>query len=72
LKGISVYDAITGIETPRIHVTLATQISEERCHKINLGYLDPNSVDLETWKGQEDQGILVVPNAGETLYRVRS
>lgn len=72
LKGKGKYDANSGIETPRIQVILATRISAERCHKINLGYLNPDSIDLETWKGQEDQGILVVPNAGETLYRVRS
>ncbi len=37
VKGKGVYDAATGVETPRIQVTLATGISEERCRRINLG-----------------------------------
>ena len=61
---------VTGIETPRIQVTLATGISEERCRRVNLGYLDPASVRREEWEGREDEGVLVVPRAGEMLYRV--
>jgi nickel-dependent lactate racemase len=72
LKGLGRYDAGTGVETPRIRVTLATGISEERCHGLNLGYLDPAQVDVEAWKGREDEGVLVVPRAGEMLYRVRA
>lgn len=71
LKGLGQYDAATGIETPRITVTLATGISEERCRRINLSYLDPTSIDLRDWEGGEGEGILVVPRAGEMLYRVR-
>jgi lactate racemase len=71
LKGIGSYDADSGIETPRIKVTLATRIPEERCRKVNLGYLDPDSIDLEEWKGSEAEGILFVPKAGEMLYRVK-
>jgi hypothetical protein len=71
LKGLGRYDAATGIETPRVTVTLATAISEERCRKLNLGYLDPATVDLEGLKGREDEGILVVPRAGERLFKVR-
>ncbi len=52
-------------------MTLATAIPEERCRKLNLGYLDPASVDLEALKGREDEGILVVPRAGERLFKVR-
>ena len=40
-KGLGTYDAATGVETPRIRVTLATGIPRERCERINLGYLDP-------------------------------
>jgi lactate racemase len=71
LKGIGSYDAGRGSETPRIQVTLATRIPEERCRKVNLGYLDPDSIDLEEWKGREAEGILLVPKAGEMLYRVK-
>jgi nickel-dependent lactate racemase len=71
LKGLGTYDAATGVETPRIAVTLATAIPEERCRRLNLGWRDPATVDLEALKGREAEGILVVPRAGERLYRVR-
>jgi nickel-dependent lactate racemase len=72
VKGHGSYDAASGIETPRITVTLATGISEERCRRINLGYLDYRTIDVERWRGREDEGILLVERAGEVLYRVRS
>jgi nickel-dependent lactate racemase len=71
LRGIGGYDPVTGIETPRIQVTLATGIPPERCQRVNLGYLDPAAVNIAEWEGREDEGILVVPKAGEMLYRVR-
>ena len=71
VKGLGRYDAATGTETPRIQVTLATSIPESRCKKINLGYLDPASIKIDEWKNREDEGILVVPRAGEMLYRLR-
>lgn len=70
LTGLGKYDPNSGIETTRIRVTLATGISAERCAKINLGYLAPAEVDLEAWKHRENEGILVVPQAGEMLYRI--
>jgi nickel-dependent lactate racemase len=71
VKGTGTYDAATGIETPRISVTLATGIPEERCRRINLGYADYHDIDPADWKGREHEGILYVPHAGETLYRAR-
>ncbi|HUZ47140.1 MAG TPA: lactate racemase domain-containing protein [Terriglobia bacterium] len=71
VKGLGAYDAATGKETPRIQVTLATGISRERCERINLGYLDPATIHPEEWAGREDEGILMVPRAGEMLYRVQ-
>jgi hypothetical protein len=38
---------------------------------VNLGYLDPDGVNLDDWRGREAEGILLVPKAGEMLYRVR-
>jgi nickel-dependent lactate racemase len=70
LKGLGTYDPVTGVETARIRVTLATGIPEERCRRLNLGYLDPTAIDLDAWKGHEEEGILLVPKAGEMLYRV--
>jgi nickel-dependent lactate racemase len=72
VKGLGSYDASTKIETPRITVTLATGISEERCRRINLRYPDPASVRVEDWTGGEDEGIAVIPRAGEKLYRLRA
>jgi nickel-dependent lactate racemase len=72
LRGVGTYDAENGIETPRIKVTLATRISRERCERVNLGYLDPETINLDEWKGREDEGILLVPKAGEMLYRLKS
>jgi len=63
LRGKGTY--VNGVESPRIRVTLATGIPEERCRRINLGYLDPASVRPEDFRG------LVVPHAGEMLYRVK-
>ncbi len=71
LRGIGQYDAATGIETPRIQVTLATRVPEERCRRLNLGYLDPDTINLDDWRNREDEGILLVPKAGEMLYRVK-
>jgi len=70
LRGIGTYDAGTGVERPRIEVTLATGIPRERCERVNLGYLDPATVDVCDWQGREEEGILAVPRAGETLHRI--
>ncbi len=70
VKGLGKYDAPTHTESPRIQVTLSTAIPEVRCRRVNLGYLDPTSVDRSEWEGREDEGVLVVPRAGEMLYRV--
>jgi nickel-dependent lactate racemase len=72
VKGTGTYDAASDIERPRIQVTLATSIPEERCHRVNLGYADYKKIDPQEWKGREHEGILLVPHAGETLYRVAS
>ncbi len=71
VKGDGTFDPATGIETPRIQVTLATGIPEERCRRINLGYLDHRTIRPEEWAGREQEGILLVPHAGEMLYRAK-
>ena len=68
LRGIGAFE--NGVERARIKVTLATGIPEERCRRINLGYVDPATIDVAEWEGREHEGILVVPKAGEMLYRV--
>ena len=59
-----------GLETPRIEVVLATGLPEELCRKLNLGWLDPAGLRLEDYRGREEEGILLVDPAGETLYRL--
>jgi nickel-dependent lactate racemase len=72
LRGIGAYDPETGVETPRIKVTLATGVPRERCARLNLGYIDPATIHLKEWAGREDEGLLLVPRAGEMLYRLKS
>jgi nickel-dependent lactate racemase len=60
-----------GIEKPNVRVTLASRIPEETCTSLNLGYADPDSIRMEDWTGREGEGILLVPKAGETLYRLK-
>lgn len=70
VRGHGGYDAEAGVEAPRIQVTLATGIPEERCRRINLGYRDYRSIDPEAWRGREGEGVLLVERAGEVLYRL--
>jgi len=72
LKGKGSYDAGTGTETPRITITLASGIPEERCSALNLNYLDPKSVDPESWRDREHEGVKLIPRAGEILFRLRN
>jgi hypothetical protein len=53
-----------------MEVVLATALSEDLCREINLGYLDPTSIQPDDYTGREDEGILVVPHAGEMLFRL--
>lgn len=69
MRGQGTYDAATGQERLRINVTLATGISRETCESINVGYLDPATVDIAAFEADPD--TFVVPNAGEVLFRVR-
>jgi len=61
-----------GVEKPRARVTLATQIPPEMCKRINLGYRRPDSIRVEDFANCEDEGILLVPKAGETLFRLKN
>jgi hypothetical protein len=53
-------------------VTLASKIGPEECAKLNLGYMDPATINIADWQGREEEGILYVPKAGEILYRQAS
>jgi lactate racemase len=69
LRGSGVME--NGLEKPNVKLTLASKLPLEDCTRLNLGYLDPASINLDEWKDQEDKGILYVPKAGETLYRLK-
>jgi lactate racemase len=60
-----------GVEKPRVQVTLASGIPKEVCERINLGYRDPASIDVESFANREDDGVLLVRKAGEHLYRLK-
>ena len=60
-----------GIEKANVKVTLASKIPAEDCARLNLGYLDPASIDPADWQNREDEGILYVAKAGEMLYKVK-
>ena len=68
VKGIGTFE--NGIETPHANVVLATGIPETRCKKVNLGYRDPATINPADFENREDEGVLLVPKAGEILYRL--
>ena len=59
-----------GTEHCRVQVTLATGVPEDVCRRINLGYRDPATIDVETFADREEEGVLLVRKAGEQLYRL--
>lgn len=61
-----------GVEKPNVRVTLASKIPADDCARLNLGYLDPASIDIHSFENREDEGILYVPRAGEILYRLKT
>lgn len=56
-----------GIEKPRINVKLASKITAEDCERLNLGYVDPMSLDPD----HLESGTVLIQKAGERLYRIR-
>lgn len=70
VKGRGTFDLDRREETPRIDVTLATGIPRERCERINLGYMDPASIDPAEWDVEYVSNCCAVPRAGELLLRV--
>jgi nickel-dependent lactate racemase len=68
VRGVGTFE--NGVEHCRATVTLATQIPPETCRRINLSYRDPNSIRLADFANREDQGILLVPKAGEMLFKL--
>lgn len=69
LYGAGTWDPTHG-ERPRVRVTLATSIPKAVVLGANLGHLDPAQVDIAAWEA--DPHALVVHDAGEVLFRLRS
>lgn len=67
LRGVGTWSPEQG-ERDRIAVTLATGISAERCAAVGLSWRDPSTIDPDQWAQRDD--VLVVPDAGEILYRL--
>jgi nickel-dependent lactate racemase len=61
-----------GVERARARVTLATAIPSALCRQINLGYRDPSTVRPEDFANREDEGVLLVPRAGEILHQLKN
>lgn len=68
LYGAGTYDPQRG-EHQRVRVVLATGLSQAVVRQVNLTHRHPATVD--TTALAEQPGTLVVPDAGEVLYRLR-
>ena len=68
LRGAGTYDDVNG-ERCRVDVTLVTGIPESKVRGANLGYIAVEDFDLAAYESDPD--TMVVPNAGETLFRLR-
>ena len=68
VRGIGTYE--NGVERCRARVTLATGIPKEVCDRINMGYRDPASINPADYADREEEGVLLVPKAGEMLYQL--
>jgi len=68
VRGIGTME--NGVEKCRIRVTLASQIPEDECRRINLGYRDPATIRTLDFQCRERDGVLYVPKAGERLFHL--
>ncbi len=68
VRGIGTFE--NGVEKCRIKVTLATGIPREVCERINMGYRDPSTIDIESYADRESEGVLLVRKAGEMLFKL--
>jgi len=60
----------TGVEQCRIQVTLATGIPESVCPQNQPWLPRSENIRPEDFAGREEEGILLVPKAGEMLYQL--
>ena len=57
-----------GVVVPRYRITLAANLPEATCRRVNLGYLDVRTFDPRGFR--DDPDTLTVENAGRDLYLV--
>ena len=57
-----------GTIVPRYRITMATGLDEETCRRVNLGYIDYRSFNVDALRSQP--GTLIVTDAGRDLYSV--
>jgi hypothetical protein len=69
VRGLGTFEE--GVEKPRITVSLATGIPRDRVEKVALNWLDPKTLDIESYRNRENEGVLVVDHAGEILHKLR-
>ena len=69
VHGIGTYE--NGVEKSRARVMLATRLSPDLCRRINFGYRNPDEIRVEDYANRESEGVLLVPKAGEMLFRLR-
>lgn len=55
-----------GVVVPRYRITLAANLPEEICRRVNLGYMDMRTFNPRAYA--DDPDTLVVQNAGRDLY----
>ncbi|MCP4645973.1 MAG: hypothetical protein GY851_36350, partial [bacterium] len=70
VRGLGTFE--DGVEKPRVTVTLATGIPKARTESVALSYRDPATINVDDYRGREDEGILVVDHAGEVLHRLKN
>jgi len=69
VRGLGTFE--NGVEKPRITVTLATGIPQLLTEKIALNYRDWQTLNVDSFRNRESEGILVVDHAGEVLHRLK-
>lgn len=65
VSGPGEYNKSRNFEKLQFKVTLATGIPEDICKKVNLGYLDPNTLKKSDFEGKEK---LWIEDGGKYLY----
>jgi len=68
VRGAGSFDVNSGKEEFDFKVTLATEIPQEVCKSVGLGYRNPDSIRKEDFIGQ---GKLWIQNGGKYLYKIK-